>query len=88
MDNLKLHKLAILCVKFMPIIFATIVWFLWLFPNGLYAIISLLVSSYIVDKVIIGISDNKVFYIITDKPLEIREYIIKNYEKIDSIINL
>ena len=44
--------------------------------NAIYAIIALLVSSYIVDKVIIGISDNKVFYIITDKPDEIRDYII------------
>ena len=42
----------------------------------IYAFIALLVSSYIVDKVIIGISDNKVFYIIADKPLEIKEYII------------
>lgn len=44
--------------------------------NAIYAIISLLVSSYIVDKIVIGISDNKVFYIITNKPLEIRDYII------------
>ena len=44
--------------------------------NAIYAIISLIVSSYIVDRVIIGISDNKVFYIITDNPLEIREYIM------------
>lgn len=44
--------------------------------NAVYAIISLLVSSYIVDRVIIGISDNKVFYIITNKPYEIREYIM------------
>ena len=44
--------------------------------SAIYAIISLIVSSYIVDRGIIGISDNKVFYIITDKPLEIRDYII------------
>jgi len=44
--------------------------------NAIYAVISLLVSSYIVDRVIIGISDNKVFYIITDKPAEIRDYIM------------
>ena len=44
--------------------------------SAIYAVISLLVSSYIIDKVIIGISDNKVFYIITDKPLEIKEYVI------------
>lgn len=44
--------------------------------NAIYAIISLIVSSYVVDRVIIGISDNKVFYIITNKPLVIRDYIM------------
>lgn len=50
--------------------------FIFGFTSALYAIISLLVASYIVDKVIIGISDNKVFYIITDKPLEVRDYVM------------
>lgn len=44
--------------------------------SAIYAVISLLISSYVIDKVIIGISYNKVFYIIADKPLEIKEYII------------
>ena len=43
--------------------------------KALYAIISLLVSSYVVDRITIGISDNKVFYIITNKPLEVQEYV-------------
>ena len=43
--------------------------------KAIYAIISLLVASYIVDRVTIGISDNKVFYIITDKPMEVKEYV-------------
>lgn len=46
------------------------------FESILYAIVSMVVSSYIVDKVIIGISDNKVFYIITNKPLEVKDCII------------
>ena len=50
--------------------------FIFGFDNAIYAVISLLVSSYVVDKVIIGISDNKVFYIITDKPLEVRDYVM------------
>lgn len=49
--------------------------FLFGMEKALYAIISLLVSSYVVDKVTIGISDNKVFYIITKKPLEVQEYV-------------
>ena len=43
--------------------------------RAIYAIISLLISSYIVDRVTIGISDNKVFYIITEKPFEVKEYV-------------
>ena len=43
--------------------------------KAIYAIISLLCSSYIVDRVTIGISDNKVFYIVTEKPLEVKEYV-------------
>ena len=43
--------------------------------KAIYAIISLLIASYIVDRVTIGISDNKVFYIITDKPMEVKEFV-------------
>jgi len=58
------------------IILISISGFMFGLNNAIYAVISLLVSSYVVDKVIIGISDNKVFYIITNKPLEIRDYIM------------
>ena len=50
--------------------------FIYGLESALYAIVSLLVSSYIVDRVIIGISDNKVFYIVTKKPLEVRDYVM------------
>jgi len=55
--------------------------------NAIYAIISLLVSSYIVDRVIIGISDNKVFYIITNKPVEIRDYIMDKLHYSVTVVN-
>ena len=55
--------------------------------SAIYAIIALLVSSYIVDRVIIGISNNKVFYIITDMPLEIREYIVNNLNYSVTVVN-
>lgn len=61
--------------------------FLFGLNNAIYAVIALLVSSYIVDKVIIGISNNKVFYIIVDKPLEIKEYIIDKLHYSVTIIN-
>lgn len=43
----------------------------------MYAIIILYIISYMADKVILGISDNKAFYIITDKSADIKEYIMK-----------
>ncbi len=52
--------------------------FVYGFSSALYALISLIVSSYVVDRVIIGISNNKVFYIITKMPLEIKEYVSNN----------
>ena len=45
------------------------------FDKALYAIISLLLASDIVDKVTLGVSNNKVFYIVSEKPLEVQEYI-------------
>lgn len=46
--------------------------------NALYAIILLYINSLVMDKVLLGISNNKAFYIITDKDAEVKEYIIKN----------
>lgn len=47
-------------------------------PKSLCAIISLYISSVVTDRVILGISDKKVFYIVTQKDEEIQEYIVKN----------
>lgn len=44
----------------------------------IYAIIGLYMTSYFGDKIMLGISSNKAFYIITRKPLEVKEYIINN----------
>lgn len=55
--------------------------------SAIYAFISLLVSSYVVDRVVIGISNNKVFYIITRKPLEIRDYVVNNLHYRVTFIN-
>lgn len=46
--------------------------------NALYAIIFLYINNLIMDKVLLGISNNKAFYIITEKEKEIKDYIIKN----------
>ncbi len=45
--------------------------------NMLYSILSLYITSIISDKVVLGISDNKSFLIITDKEEEVKDYIIK-----------
>ncbi len=43
----------------------------------LYALIVLYIISYITDRVILGISNSKAFYIITNKDKEIKKYIIE-----------
>lgn len=45
--------------------------------NVLYAIIFLYINSIVIDKVLLGISTNKAFYIITDKEKEVKEYIFE-----------
>lgn len=44
--------------------------------NIMYAIILLYVSSIVIDRVLLGISSNKVFYIITSKEKEIEDYLL------------
>ena len=46
--------------------------------NAIYAIISLYIASLITDKVILGVSKNKAFYIVTKKPDEVKEFISNN----------
>ena len=45
--------------------------------NVLYAIIFLYINNIVIDKVLLGISNNKAFYIITNKEDEVKEYIFK-----------
>ena len=45
--------------------------------NALYAIIYIYISSIVMDRVLLGISNNKAFYIITEKEKEIKEYIME-----------
>ena len=44
----------------------------------LYSILILYMISVISDKIVLGISSNKMFYIITDKEKEVKEYILKD----------
>ncbi len=54
--------------------------------KALYAIIAMIAASYITDKVIIGISNNKVFYIVSKHPNEIRDCIIDKFHYSTTII--
>ena len=45
--------------------------------NALYAIIFLYINSIVLDKVLLGISNSKAFYIITEEEKKVKEYIIK-----------
>ncbi len=47
------------------------------FSIVMYAMIILFISSLLIDRVLLGISNNKAFYIITSKDEEIKEYIIE-----------
>ena len=44
----------------------------------MYSIIVIYIISFMSDRVILGISDSKAFYIITDKDEEVKAYILKN----------
>lgn len=48
--------------------------------NALYALIYIYISNLVLDKVLLGISNNKAFYIITTKEEEIKEYILKTLQ--------
>ncbi len=49
--------------------------------NTMYAIIFIYIYSIVIDKIILGISDNKAFYIVTNKDKEIRNYIINELQQ-------
>lgn len=53
----------------------------------LYAIILLYISSTILDKIMLGVSNNKTFYIITNKSDAIREYITNDLSSGVTIFN-
>lgn len=65
----------------------TIAIFTFGITKSMYAVIALYISSTIADRVILGISNNKSFYIITDKEEEICEFIIQNLHHSVTIIN-
>ena len=51
--------------------------FVFGFVKSMYALISLFIISKLTDRVILGISNSKTFYIITDEPSKVKEFVIK-----------
>ena len=54
----------------------------------MYAIILVFINNMMIDKVLLGISSNKAFYIVTTKEKEIREYILNNLKHTVTIFNV
>lgn len=52
--------------------------FVFDFPTVIYSLISLYVISVMTDKVILGISQSKTFYIITDNETSVKKFIMNN----------
>ncbi len=46
--------------------------------NVMYAVIAIYIMSVITDRVLLGISDNKAFFIITSREKEVKDFIINN----------
>ena len=51
--------------------------FVFGFVKSMYALISLFIISKLTDRVILGISNSKTFYIITDEPTKVKDVVIK-----------
>ena len=54
----------------------------------MYAIILVFINNMMIDKVLLGISSNKAFYIVTTKEKEIKEYIVNNLKHTVTIFNV
>lgn len=65
------------CVFVIDVLIVVMGGFIFGIREVMYAIIILYVSSTITDKVILGISSKKMFYIMTNKPKEVKECIVK-----------
>lgn len=65
---------ASLIINSFIIIFASLIFGI---PKAIYAVISLYISTYVTDRILLGVSKNKTFYIITDKEKEVKEYILQ-----------
>ncbi|MBR6676493.1 MAG: YitT family protein [Clostridia bacterium] len=69
------------CLLFSDFIVASGAFFIFGIETGLYSLLGLFAKAFIVDSVIEAINSCKYFLVITDKPDEINEYILKNLHR-------
>lgn len=65
------------CMVIVNAIIISLAFFTFGFQTALYSIITILVMSYIVDKVMLGISASKSIYVITESETKVKEYLIQ-----------
>ena len=69
----------------MIIIVASI--FIFGLDKCIYGFLGLYIASYVGDRIMIGISRNKAFYIITSKPSMVKDYIVNNLNHTVTVVN-
>lgn len=62
--------------------------FIFGIPRAIYAIISLYIASLITDKILLGTSFSKTFYIVTEKDEEVKNYIISKLKHGVTVLNV
>ena len=55
--------------------------------NVIYSSIIIIIETNLVDKILIGISDSKMFFVYSKKDIEIRDYVIKNLNAGGTLFN-
>ncbi len=64
------------CMVIVNAIIISLAIFVFDLQTAIYSIIAILVMSYVVDKVMIGISKSKSFYIITENETDVKKFLI------------
>lgn len=66
------------CILIVNVIILLLGLYVFGIASALYSVIALYISSIITDKVILGISNTKTFYVITNKPKDVKELIFND----------
>lgn len=80
--KISIGKASLICNSLI-IIFGV---FIFGLDKCIYALIAIYISTYVGDRVMLGVSRNKAFYIITNKPYLIKDYIINNLNHTVTIV--